>query len=269
MNQGEALAREGTPFEILDGVRQQLATHRLYGRLTTTRNIAIFMKHHVWAVWDFMSLVKALQRSLTCVDLPWRPVGNAEIRYLINDIVAGEESDLDRHGRRTSHFEMYLAAMRGIGATTETIEHFIELLGSGVPVTQALVESDAPPASAEFVRQTFEVIERGRVHEIASLFTFGREDVIPTMFLGILDQLEMPAGVDLSDLRYYLQRHVEVDGDHHGPMARRMVGILTDGDPSRTREAVEVARRSLLARVSLWDAIADRCDRIGDGGAIV
>lgn len=269
MNQGEALAREGSPFEVLDGLRQQLATHRLYGRLTTTRNVAIFMKHHVWAVWDFMSLVKALQRSLTCVDLPWRPVGNAEIRYLINDIVAGEESDLDRHGRRTSHFEMYLAAMRGIGATTGRIGRFIELISNGVPVARALEEADAPPASADFVRQTFGVIERGKAHEIASLFTYGREDVIPTMFLGILDRLETPAGVDPADLRYYLQRHVEVDGDHHGPMARRMVGILTDGDPIRTREAVEAARRSLLARVSLWNAIADGCDRTGDGGAIV
>lgn len=115
MNSGEARAAEISPFAALDSLRVRLARHELYSRLTTTRNIAIFMKHHVWAVWDFMSLVKALQRQLTGIDLPWRPVGDPEIRFLINDIVVGEESDLDRHGRRTSHFEMYLEAMKGSG----------------------------------------------------------------------------------------------------------------------------------------------------------
>ena len=198
----KALQRYATDFGLtLEGtdapaaLRERLSSHQLYSRLTTPRNIAIFMKHHVWAVWDFMSLVKALQRQLTCVELPWRPVGDPEIRYLINDIVVGEESDLDRHGRRTSHFEMYLEAMKGIGATTTRIEHFIALLGEGTPVDRALYLAGAPEASARFVRHTFEVIGRGKIHEIASLFTYGREDVIPTMFIGMLDRLEVPDGV--------------------------------------------------------------------------
>ena len=264
MNSGEARAAEISPFAGLDSLRVRLAHHELYSRLTSSRGIAIFMKHHVWAVWDFMSLVKALQRSLTCVDLPWRPTGDPEVRHLINDIVTGEESDVDRHGQRGSHFEFYLTAMKGVGASTRRIETFIELIGGGTPVSEALVEAGAPPASARFVNQTFDVIERGRIHEIASLFTYGREDIIPAMFIGVLDRLDVPAGVELADLRYYLERHVEVDGDHHGPLARRMVAMLCKGDAARLGEAVEAARLALEARLALWDAIVARCDQQGE-----
>jgi len=240
-------------------LRDRLAAHSLYQSLTTAPRIARFMEHHVWAVWDFMSVVKALQRSLTCVTHPWRPQGDPEIRYLINDIVTGEESDLDRHGRRQSHFEIYLTAMRGIGASTSSIERFLVLLEAGASIPGALREAGAPLAAARFVEATMAVVERGHPHEIASLFTFGREEIIPTMFLGILDRLHPPPGTDLDDLRYYLERHVEVDGGHHGPLARRMVELLVEGDPSRLTEAEQVAKAALLDRLALWDAVVDAC----------
>jgi hypothetical protein len=258
MIQQEAYQNSLSAFDTLDDLRIRLRQHELYGRLTSHHNIAIFMKHHVWAVWDFMSLVKALQSRLTSVAPPWRPVGDPEIRYLINDIVVGEESDLDRHGQRTSHFEMYLTAMKGLGAGTERIESFIGLLGDGRTVDAALDLAGAPEACARFVRQTFRVITEGRLHEIASVFTFGREDVIPTMFLGMLDRLAGTEGGDLADLRYYLERHVEVDGGHHGPLARRMIEILCDGQPARYNEAVVAARAALESRIALWDAIVAR-----------
>ena len=245
--------------EATSEIRSRLAGHDLYARLSSHQAIALFMEHHVWAVWDFMSLLKSLQRQLTCVETPWTPKGEAEIRYLINDIVIGEESDLDRHGHRTSHFEMYLAAMRGLGASTLKIEQFVELVGNGIEVSRALDAVGAPAASAVFVRQTFGVIQRGRAHELAAVFTYGREDVIPTIFLGILDHLGDAEGVDISDLRYYLERHVTVDGDHHGPLARRMVGMLCGDDPLRWQDAADAARNALIARLELWDAIAANC----------
>lgn len=247
--------------EATAGIRSRLADHELYASLTSHRSIAVFMEHHVWAVWDFMSLLKALQRHLTCVDMPWTPKGDPEIRYLINDIVIGEESDVDRHGRRTSHFEMYLAAMRGLGASTAAIEQFVELVGNGIDISRALDAVGAPAASARFVRRTFEVIQRGRVHEIAAVFTLGREDVIPTMFLGILDRLEGGGEVDTADLRYYLERHVEVDGDHHGPLARRMVERLCGSDPLCWQEATEAAQVALSERLVLWNAVAAQIAR--------
>lgn len=243
---------------LLDGtadLRAVLEQHPLYANLRGAQAIARFMEHHVWAVWDFMSLLKALQRHLTCVDVPWTPRGDAETRFLINEIVVGEESDVDRHGRRTSHFEMYLAAMRGLGASTAAIETFVEMVQRGVSVSDALTSAGAPPACRAFVQGTMDVIDRGNVHEIASVFTFGREDVIPTMFIGMLDHVAAAEKVDVEDLRYYLQRHIDVDGDHHGPLALRMVEHCCAGDQQRVAEALSAARTALQQRIALWDAI--------------
>lgn len=248
---------------ILDStspLRQQLEHHPMYERLTTASALASFMEFHVWAVWDFMSLLKALQRHLTCVETPWIPMGDPETRFLINEIVVGEESDVDRNGVRMSHFEMYRSAMKGLGASTTAIDTFVADLRSGRAWSEALEASGAPPACISFVRGTMSIIERGKAHEIASVFTYGREDVIPTMFLGMLDHVAKSGeGVDVEDLRYYLQRHIDVDGDHHGPLAIRMVELLCGTDPVRLEEARVAAEKALQWRVDLWDAIEHAC----------
>ncbi|MEY2720465.1 MAG: hypothetical protein RLZZ273_1831 [Bacteroidota bacterium] len=240
-------------------LRSELAQHRLYALMTSTNNIARFMEYHVWAVWDFMSLLKSLQQHLTCTTTPWVPVGDAETRFLINEIVVGEESDINRHGVRTSHFEMYLAAMREVGASVTAIETFVELVINGNDVASAMKQVGAPQASQDFVSFTMSVIASGRPHEIASVFTFGREEIIPTMFIGILDTLERNEGSRYDDLRYYLERHVEVDGGHHGPLAERMVEVLCRGNQQNYSDAAIVAQRALQHRVALWDAVAEKC----------
>ncbi|MFN5378295.1 MAG: DUF3050 domain-containing protein [Ignavibacteria bacterium] len=241
------------------GERTQLESHRLYSLMTSTQNIARFMEYHVWAVWDFMSLLKALQKHLTCTAIPWVPVGDAETRFLINEIVVGEESDVNRHGARTSHFEMYLEAMREVGASTTAITAFIDHVVRGVPVADAMQLVGTPKAAQDFVLGTMDVIAGGKPHEIASVFTFGREEIIPTMFLGILDTLERNEGARYDDLRYYLERHVEVDGGHHGPLAERMVEVLCSSSERHYADAIVVAQRALQQRIALWDAVADAC----------
>jgi len=99
-----------------EAVRLRLLQHPIYQRVDRPAAIRTFLESHVFAVWDFMSLLKRLQRDLTCVTLPWMPVGNPEVRFLINEIVCGEESDLGPEGRRSSHFELYHRAMREAGA---------------------------------------------------------------------------------------------------------------------------------------------------------
>lgn len=245
-------------LEATEDLRASLSNHRLYTILTSVQGIATFMEHHVFAVWDFMSLLKALQRGLTCVDVPWMPQGNAETRYLINEIVVGEESDVDRHGVRMSHFEMYRNAMLGLGASTTSIDSLTQSLRHGADLNTALVVADVPEASARFVGGTFDVINGGSLHEIAAVFTFGREDVIPTMFLGMLDHIPADDATVFDDLRYYLQRHIDVDGDHHGPLALAMVEHLIADDEQKYAEALSAARSALLHRIALWDAVAER-----------
>lgn len=241
-----------------DDLRSKLSEHRLYTTLTTVDSVATFMEHHVFAVWDFMTLLKALQRGLTCVEVPWIPRGNADTRYLINEIVVGEESDVNRHGIRMSHFEMYRQAMQGLGASTIAIDELTNAVASGTTVDEAIAIASPPDASAQFVRATMDVVTNGSLHEIAAVFTFGREDVIPTMFLGMLDHIPTTDATVFDDLRYYLQRHIDVDGDHHGPLALAMVEHLIADDQTKYEQALSAARSALEHRLALWDAVAKR-----------
>ena len=112
--------------ETISPLINKIVNHQLYSAIEDIEDMRIFMQYHVYAVWDFMSLLKSLQKNLTCVNVPWFPVGDADTRYLINEIVTGEESDIDLNGVRKSHFEMYLDAMDQCGADTVGIKTFIK-----------------------------------------------------------------------------------------------------------------------------------------------
>ena len=105
--------------------KDEIVNHSLYRKLNSVKDIAILMEYHVYAVWDFMSLLKALQYNLTCTSSPWKPVGKSKIRRLINSIVLEEESDVDQNGNPSSHYEMYLDAMSECGADTKNIKKFL------------------------------------------------------------------------------------------------------------------------------------------------
>ena len=240
--------------ERLRPLYERLAGHRLYAAMETIGDLHVFMESHVFAVWDFMSLLKALQRGVTCIDVPWTPSKFPESRRLVNEIVLGEESDLYR-GRAMSHFERYRLAMQECGADTFAIDNLVSGLENGREWESALTRSGTSEAAQQFVRGTFECIERGKLHEIAAAFTFGREDLIPDMFRGFIrDQDERLSG-RLQTMRWYLERHIEVDGDEHGPMALRMISELCGTDAVKWQEASEAADTALRARLALWDGI--------------
>ncbi|QJW91587.1 DUF3050 domain-containing protein [Spirosoma taeanense] len=245
----------------IEPLRQQLTNHPLYSAVRTPGDLDSFMQAHVWAVWDFMSLLKVLQRELTCVTIPWIPVGNAATRYLINEIVIGEESDVDPDGNRTSHFELYLQAMKQARADTRAITGFVRELSAGTSVRDALTGSDLPEGSRRFVNFTFDLIEQGRLHEIAAVFTFGREDLIPDMFMALVQQLRDQAPEQLSLFSYYLERHIEVDGDHHSHLAKAMTIELCGNDPQRWQEAIAAVERALRFRIALWDSVHEQISR--------
>jgi hypothetical protein len=232
--------------------RAEVVGHALYARLRDADAIRAFMEHHVFAVWDFMSLLKSLQRNLTCVELPWVPTGPTGSRRLINDIVLVEESD-ELRGGFISHFELYVAGMTEAGAGTATIEAFIDLLRAGVPVEKALVEAAVPAPSAEFVELTWGIIAEAPVHCQAAAFAFGREDLIPDMFQQVVTVNEQVGGLDT--FVDYLARHIEVDGEEHTPMAMQMLADLCGDDDAKWEECATTVTRALSARTKLWDGI--------------
>ncbi len=239
--------------------KELLLQHSLYKKVKTVEDLKCFVENHVYAVWDFMSLLKALQSKLTCTTTPWFATSNPNTRYLINEIVLAEESDLTLDGRRSSHYEMYIESMEALNADTSGINNFLIEVGSLQNIFVAIKKSNLHPNIKAFLDFTFRVIDEGKSHEIAAAFTFGREDLIPSMFTEILKnfQANFPE-TDLSKLIYYFERHIELDADEHGPMAMKMITELCGTDAQKWSDVEEVSKLALKKRIGLWDAIEEQ-----------
>lgn len=248
-------ARVATLQAEIKELRQELVEHPLYAKIQTIDDFQSFMEQHVFAVWDFMSLLKALQRELTCVDIPWSPKGSPETRRFINEIVLGEESDIDAEGKVSSHFEMYINAMQQIGANTLPIYQLTEWIYYGKTVEEALYQLDIHEETKEFVRYTFSIIASNELHKIAAVFTFGREDLIPDMFIEILREMKAQGQENVTKLLYYLERHIEIDGEDHGPISLRMMEEICGDDDQKWKEACECAKTALTMRIKLWNGL--------------
>ena len=235
--------------------RDQLIQHPIYGNIDSINSLKQFMESHVYAVWDFMSLVKKLQMDLTTTTLPWQPPENNAAARLINEIVWGEETDLDKDGNSVSHFEMYLNAMRQINANTKRIEKLLDRLREGNDIFDTIDGAGLPEYVVNFLNFTFRIIEEGKTHKIAAVFTFGREDLIPDMFISMIKRMNIENERKFDQIIYYFERHIEVDGDSHGPMALDMIKNLCGSDPLKWEEAISASKSALQKRISLWDGI--------------
>ena len=241
----------------LNVLRKSLIEHPLYNSMDNLSDIKKFMETHVFAVWDFMSLVKNLQMNLTCVSTPWIPSKNSLTARLINEIVWGEETDVDNNGIAKSHFEMYLNSMVEIGANTKKIKLLIELVKQGKNIFNVIENLDISSDIKDFLNFTFSVIRDNKIHVTAAVFTFGREDLIPNMFIEIVRKIKLE-NKSVDSLIYYLERHIEMDGDHHGPMALNMINNLCENNDNKIKEALDASKLALKKRIKLWDHIYEQ-----------
>jgi len=243
--------------QAIEPLRQQIINHKVYDLINSIEDLGVFMDHHIYAVWDFMSLLKALQQNLTCTSVPWFPVGSANTRYLINEIVTGEESDVDGAGNRASHYEMYLGAMQQCGAGAADFLNFIAELKNSGDMFGAFNIASTPDSVQEFVTNTFDIVNSGKSYLQAAVFTFGREDLIPNMFHSIVNDLDNKFPGEVSKFKYYLDRHIEVDGGHHSHLALEMTAELCGNDPQKWEEVTNASITALQKRIGLWDGVFD------------
>lgn len=240
----------------------QIETHPIFTKIQTMSQLRIFMEHHVFAVWDFMSLLKFLQGVVAPSTWPWIPRPQGNLVRLINEIVLGEECDLlppakidSSPTNFASHFDIYLFAMNEVAANTQPILSFLELLKTK-GLAAALASSAIPESSRAFMTETFALLREGIPHKAAAAFAFGRENAIPGMFQSLLSKL----GISQSQaplFHYYLQRHAELDGEEHGPAALRLVTALCNDHSKKLEEALTSAQVALQSRKRLWDALAE------------
>jgi hypothetical protein len=248
-----------TALVEFDTVRAELVAHPLYAAITTEDRLRIFMKHHVFAVWDFFTLLKRLQTEVTTVTLPWRPRGQADHGRFIAEIVLAEETDEDIGGGYISHFELYRRAMDEIGADTEPIDGFLAALDSGLSPMAALDLGSIPGNVKKFVSHTLDVALFGEPHEVASSFCHGRENLLPDVFSAVRSNVDTVLA-NAPVFRHYLDRHITLDHDEHGPLALRLLASLCDDDPTREAEAETVGVAALQARITLWDGVLAEFD---------
>jgi len=242
--------------ERVETLKEQLTRHPIYESIETLQHLRCFMEHHIYAVWDFMSLLKALQAAVAPAQTPWMPSSRPELRRFINEIVLGEECDeYNVAGKRRfiSHFELYLLSMEEVNADTRPIRQFISVVNEN-GVEAALGLPMVPRPAIEFVRSTFQFIHEQKDHCTASAFAFGREDLIPAMFGALLERMKITE-VMAPNFHYYLKRHTQLDAETHGPLALQLVAMLCDKNADREQEAVRTAERALEARIVFWNGV--------------
>lgn len=241
--------------ERIEPLRNELLQHPVYSTIDSVERLRVFMQHHVFAVWDFMSLLKTLQRAFAPSDVPWTPPASRLAARLVNEIVLAEESDEDDSGDFASHFDLYYQAMTQSGADTGPVDRFLNSLRVGNTVSSSLQAAGVADSIAEFVMQTFEQIGHGDLCAIAAAFNFGREDLLPDVFQEVVSNLAVDSTNGLDEFKYYLARHIELDGDEHGPMALQLISLLCGDDPVKWQAAESAAVASLQARKGLWDGM--------------
>ena len=212
------------------------------------------MEHHIYSVWDFMSLIKYLQYEVAPTNFPWTPQAEGRVRRFINELVLEEESDeTNISGEYSSHFELYLKAMSEIGADISPSQTFIKVVQEK-GINEALALSSIPSPSRAFTSTTFQFIQNNKPHQVAAALALGREHIIPCMFRSILKKIGV-TDKEAPIFHYYLNRHIHLDEDFHAPLSLRLLNGLCGGDEFKIEEAVDAAKEAVKARIEFWNGV--------------
>ena len=242
--------------EMIADFQRSLDEHPVYQEIQSIEDLQCFMEHHVFGVWDFMSLLKYLQSVIAPGGAPWSHVGDANVRRFINELVLEEETDeAMEEGEYVSHFELYQRAMQEVEADLSASTRFVMTAWES-GISQALELPEIPTAARRFTTKTFEFIDSDQAHRVAAALAIGREHIIPGMFRSILQksgisEQQAPA------FHYYLERHIHLDEGTHGPLSLRLLNQLCEDDPVRLEQALQAAEEAIAARKEFWDGVLE------------
>jgi len=240
--------------DIIGSFKTQLENHPVYEAVSSVNDLQRFMEHHIYSVWDFMSLIKYLQSVIAPTKYPWLPQGDTSIRRFINELVLEEESDKTANSDEySSHFELYQKAMIEIGANILPSTMFFDTVKEK-GINYALELQCVPSPSRTFTSTTFQFIHNNKPHQVASALALGREHIIPCMFRAILKKTGV-SETDAPTFHYYLNRHTHLDEDFHAPLSLRLLNGLCFGDECKVQEAVDSAREAVAARIEFWNGV--------------
>ena len=250
------------PFTKIAPLREQLKNHPIYEAVQTKKQLKLFMESHIFSVWDFMSLTKAVQHEIAPSGAPWFIRPQPDLQRFINEIVLEEESDaLPDNSGYTSHFQLYCLAMDEVKANSalaKTFSNNVRTKGFQVAIQQ---NSEIPKGAKRFMQQTMNFIQTGDAHRVAAAFALGREHIIPTMFRSLLAKMNC-AKEEAPYFHYYLERHIELDQDHHGPLSMKTLLFLCKNDKRKLREAEESAIVAIEARLAFWDSLLEDLQKL-------
>ncbi len=245
-------------LETINELQQQLNHHPIYSSVQNMEDLRQFMAHHVFSVWDFMSLVKYLQNTVAPTEIPWVPRNSAAVRRFINSLVLEEESDegipqAPNAVYYTSHFELYCQTMQELGADPKPVLQFVDIaVTQGIEV--ALDSEYILEPSRHFTRTTFDLIATDKPHVVAAALALGREHVIPNMFRALLAKMQITQ-TQAPAFHFYLNRHIHLDEDFHAPLSLQLLNELCGGERHKLQEAEQAAQQAITARLRFWDEV--------------
>ena len=222
--------------------------------LLTTREAAAELGVHERTLRRYMSSGLLVYRRL--------PGGHYRIpEESIRNLWGGEDSSNLDGGRRPQGTDRPSAGVSGtgsamseIGADRRAIDGYLGRLEGGADPVAALNHQDIPDFVRDFVASTLGVALHGKPHEVAASFCHGRENLLPDVLTGI--QRGLGPNIDQAPIfRHYLQRHITLDHDEHGPLALRLLSELCGDDAEKLAEANRAGVESITARSRLWDGI--------------
>ena len=233
-------------------VADRTAAHPVFSLVTSLEQARTYMEFQVWCVWDFMCLAKAVQTGLGTFTIPWLPPKNGALLAAINEIISGEETDTGPDGKIASHFEIYLAAMHQAGADTTAINTFLQALRDGVNWEAALHKSGAHPGSIRYVSGTIRT-SLEPLHRSVASFCLGREELVPMMLVTMLRNI--PRLPELEMFRWYIQRHIALDAESHGPLSSDLFDSIAGVDAETRQDALKTAAWAIAERADYLDVI--------------